>query len=59
MVLDPSLITIQGKWPIGRVINIHPGTDGLIRVATVKTASGEYIRPVVKLAKLPLCHPSI
>ena len=54
LILDPSLLQDNGKWPIGRVINTHPGTDGLTRVATVKTATGEYVRPIVKLASLPV-----
>ena len=38
------------KWALGRVIETHPGRDGLIRVVTVKTATGIYKRPVVKLS---------
>ena len=40
------------KWPLAKVIEVHPGTDGLVRVATVKTASGIYKRPTAKLALL-------
>ncbi|GFS99158.1 DUF5641 domain-containing protein [Trichonephila clavipes] len=25
-----------GKWPMARVLQVHPGNDGLVRVATVK-----------------------
>jgi len=37
------------KWPLGRVIQIHLGRDGLIRVVTVKTQLSEYKRPITKL----------
>ncbi|XP_017759127.1 PREDICTED: uncharacterized protein LOC108550040 [Eufriesea mexicana] len=39
-------------WPLGRVIELHPGDDGVVRVATVKTATGLYRRCVKKLAPL-------
>lgn len=41
------------KWPLGRVVNVHPGQDGIIRVASVKTASGIFKRPVVRISPLP------
>ena len=31
---------------------MHPGKDNLVRVATVKTNTGVYTRPVTKLALL-------
>ncbi|XP_011859777.1 PREDICTED: uncharacterized protein LOC105557203 [Vollenhovia emeryi] len=37
------------KWELGRVTQVHPGSDNLTRVVTVKTASSEYRRPIVKL----------
>lgn len=40
-------------WPLARVIETHPGPDGLARVVTVQTASGEYKRPITKLCLLP------
>lgn len=41
------------KWCIGRVIHTHPGSDGVIRAATIKNNSGTFKRPVVKLCVLP------
>ena len=38
------------KWLTGRVVELHPGKDNLVRVVTVKTAGGTYKRPVVKLS---------
>ena len=40
------------RWPLARVVGVHPGGDGFVRVATVKTTSGTYNRPVTKLALL-------
>ncbi|CAG7831727.1 unnamed protein product [Allacma fusca] len=42
------------KWKMGRVAEVHPDSNNLVRVATIKTAQGEIKRPVVKLALLPL-----
>ncbi|CAI6360003.1 unnamed protein product [Macrosiphum euphorbiae] len=39
---------------LGRIILLHPGTDGVVRVATVKTAQTTLKRPVVKLSKVPI-----
>lgn len=42
------------QWTIGRVEQLHPGLDGVLRAATVKTTKGSYIRPLTKLAVLPI-----
>ncbi|XP_046608758.1 uncharacterized protein LOC124299539 [Neodiprion virginianus] len=41
-------------WPLAKVIEVHPGTDGLVRVVTVKTKSSVLKRPIVKLCVLPV-----
>jgi hypothetical protein len=46
------------QWRMARVLQLHPGKDGVPRVATVKTHSGQYKRPIVKLCLLPVDHPS-
>ena len=50
VLLEDKLIPT--KWPIARVVETHPGKDGLVRVATMKTATGTYKRPTTKLALL-------
>ncbi len=40
----------RNVWKIGRIIQVHPSKDGLIRNVTVKTASQTLRRPVQKLA---------
>lgn len=48
------------RWKLGRVTKVHPGSDGVIRVATVRTANGaEMKRPTVKLCVLPTEADSI
>lgn len=40
-------------WPLGIVDEIYPGKDKIIRTVKVRTSSGSYIRPVVRLCPLP------
>ncbi|XP_037961012.1 uncharacterized protein LOC119690089 [Teleopsis dalmanni] len=47
---DGNLPPLQ--WALGRVINIHKGTDGMVRVVDVKTASGIVRRAIHNLAPL-------
>ena len=49
VVLVQETGTIPTKWPIARVIAVHPGTDELV---TVRTPQGTYKRPVSKVAVL-------
>ncbi|XP_063634789.1 uncharacterized protein LOC134805409 [Cydia splendana] len=46
-----------GKWALGRVIDVHAGQDGYVRVVTLKTEKGILKRPIVKLSVLPLEKP--
>jgi hypothetical protein len=42
------------QWKLGRVTKVHPGSDGEIRVVTVRTAAGsEMKRPTAKVCVLP------
>ncbi|XP_060855348.1 uncharacterized protein LOC132933028 [Metopolophium dirhodum] len=41
-------------WQIGRIIQVHPGVDNIVRVATVKTQDAILKRSVVKLVRLPV-----
>jgi transposase InsO family protein len=40
-------------WKMARVIEVHSGKDGIVRVATVNTASGNVKRAVHRLCPLP------
>ena len=50
MVILREDSALPTKWPLGRVIEVYPGKDNLVRVATV--SSGIRTRPVTKLALL-------
>ncbi|XP_055614611.1 uncharacterized protein LOC129760951 [Uranotaenia lowii] len=41
------------RWKMGRVDRVFPGPDGVVRVVTLKTATGPSTRPVEKLCVLP------
>ena len=43
---------------LGRVIEVCPGDDQIVRAAVIKTATGVFKRPAVKLSILPL-EPSL
>ena len=51
IVLIRHETTAPTRWPIARVIEVFPGSDGLVRVATVRTATKTLRRPVAKLVK--------
>ncbi|UYV82572.1 hypothetical protein LAZ67_22000012 [Cordylochernes scorpioides] len=44
------------KWIMGRMVEIHPGKDGLVRVVSIRTKAGLLKGPLVKLALLPVPH---
>ncbi|XP_025830532.1 uncharacterized protein LOC112904540 [Agrilus planipennis] len=42
------------KWPLARVLSLHPGRDGLTRVVTIRSATSTLTRPIAKLCVLPV-----
>lgn len=48
---------VPSKWPIARVLKTHPGKDDIVHVVTVRTPTGTYTRPVVKIAPLLTNEP--
>lgn len=46
-----------GKWLLGRIIQKHPGADGVTRVVTLQYKDNIFKRPIVKLCPLPLDDP--
>ena len=53
LCLIKSELTSPARWPLARIVKLHPGSDGLIRVVTLRTARSEFIRPIAKLVYLP------
>lgn len=41
-------------WLLGRIIEVHPGKDGKVRVVSIKTKSGTLQRAVQKICVLPI-----
>ncbi|CAI6371615.1 unnamed protein product [Macrosiphum euphorbiae] len=50
VIKDPH--TPPLKWRMGRVIEVLPGSDNVVRVVRLRTATGILTRPVVKVVKL-------
>jgi hypothetical protein len=40
------------KWPLAKILELYPGKDQRVRTAKVKTATGEFVRPVQRLYHL-------
>ncbi|XP_078051509.1 uncharacterized protein LOC144477649 [Augochlora pura] len=41
------------QWPLGKVVKIHPGSDGIARAATVKIGTKVLDRSIKRLVPLP------
>lgn len=50
LLIDPN--TPRGSWPLGRIVEVRPGEDGVVRSAVVRTATTELTRPVAKICLL-------
>ena len=57
LVRNDTLPPLQ--WPLGRVHEVHPGADGVVRVVTVKTKNGLCKRPLNKICLLPTEYDNI
>ncbi|XP_034942904.1 uncharacterized protein [Chelonus insularis] len=59
---SPIIITDEryppAKWALGRVLKLHHGSDGVARVATIKTSTSTLTRPLVKLCPLDITSES-
>lgn len=42
------------SWQLGRIVAVHPGTDRVARVATIRTSKGEIKRSFAKICPLPV-----
>jgi Family of unknown function (DUF5641) len=48
---NPSATPLS--WPIGRFADLLPGRDGVVRVVSVHTPHGDFLRLVNRLVVLP------
>ncbi|XP_076285569.1 uncharacterized protein LOC143218324 [Lasioglossum baleicum] len=42
----------RNLWKIGEIVEVYPGSDGVVRIAKVRTVQGEFVRPTRKLIKV-------
>ncbi|GFY71790.1 integrase catalytic domain-containing protein [Trichonephila inaurata madagascariensis] len=52
LLKDPNTKPLD--WPMRRILEIFPGSDGLVRVVNVKTSSGILKRTITKVVPLPI-----
>lgn len=52
LCLVKSEIMPPSRWPLARITRLHRGDDRLVRVVELQTATGKYLRPVVKIISL-------
>ena len=54
VVLVADLDCPRSQWPLGRIVEVYPSDDGLVRKVSVKVASNitPLSRPVTKLVLL-------
>ena len=42
------------KWKLGRITEVHPGTDGIVRAVMLRTITGNFSRAVTRICILPI-----
>jgi hypothetical protein len=52
LIIDKNQPCMQ--WVLGRIIEVYPGDDGIVRTATVQTSKGNFKRSVKLLCPLPI-----
>lgn len=53
LVLVKDTNTSPSTWPLARITEVHPGTDNLVRVVTVRTSKSTFQRSITKICPLP------
>lgn len=54
LVLLKNSLLPASKWELARVQETHPGSDGRVRVVTLKTANSTFKRPIAQICRLPV-----
>ncbi|GFX37631.1 integrase catalytic domain-containing protein [Trichonephila clavipes] len=52
LLKDPNTKPLD--WPMERILEVFPGSDGLVRVVNVKTSTGILKRAITKVVPLPI-----
>jgi hypothetical protein len=42
------------RWELAHVVNVHPGSDGHVRMTNLRTAHSQYKRSITQICKLPV-----
>ena len=58
VVLVVSSDTARGNWPLGRIVSVHPGRDGHVRVVKVRIGETVFTRPINSLCPLEFSDDS-
>ena len=53
LVVDSSVP--RGSWVLGRVTEVYPDKNGLVRNVSIRTKSSTLVRPIVKLVMVLEC----
>ena len=54
VVLVADINLPRGEWPLGRITELKPSSDGQIRTVKVIVADKEMLRPTSRLCQLEL-----
>ena len=52
VVLVVSPDTARGEWPLARVVEVYPGSDGHVRVVKIKVRGKYLTRPITRLCRI-------
>ncbi|GJQ66388.1 hypothetical protein Trydic_g8494 [Trypoxylus dichotomus] len=44
------------RWKLGRITEVQPGKDNVVRVVTIRTCSGQMKRSVTRVCPLPVLN---
>jgi len=59
VVIVIDAVTARKEWPLARVVDVKTSQDGLVRSATVQTATSRLDRPITKLCLLEAVSATI
>lgn len=51
LIKEDNLPPLQ--WSVGRIAELHPGADNVVRVVTVKTSTGHFKRAIQRICPFP------